>query len=35
MQELGEKLLRREGVIWDFYAKRDVEKLLEEVNTSA
>jgi len=35
MQELGEKLLRREGVIWDFYAKRDVEKLLEEVNDSA
>jgi len=35
MQDLGEKLLRREGVIWDFYAKHDVEKLLEEVNASA
>jgi len=33
MQELGEKLLCREGVIWDFYQKHDVEKLLEEVNS--
>ncbi|MFL6515477.1 MAG: sulfotransferase domain-containing protein [Chthoniobacterales bacterium] len=34
MQELGEKLLRRSGVIWDFYEKRDVESLLEQVNSS-
>jgi hypothetical protein len=34
MQELGEKLLRRSGVIWDFYEKSDVEKLLTEVNAS-
>ena len=32
MQELGEKLLNRSGVIWDFYEKSDVEKLLAEVN---
>jgi hypothetical protein len=31
MQELGEKLLRRSGVIWDFYEKTDVENLLAEV----
>jgi hypothetical protein len=35
MQELGEKLLRRSGVIWDFYEKSDVEKLLAEVNASS
>jgi hypothetical protein len=35
MQELGEKLLRRSGVIWDFYEKRDVESLLEQVNSGA
>ena len=35
MQELGEKLLRRSGIIWDFYDKSDVEKLLAEVNASA
>ena len=34
MQELGEKLLRRSGIIWDFYDKNDVEKLLAEVNAS-
>ena len=34
MQELGEKLLKRSGVIWDFYDKRDVENLLAEVNAS-
>jgi hypothetical protein len=35
MQELGEKLLRRSGVIWDFYKKGDVENLLTEVNASS
>jgi hypothetical protein len=35
MQELGDKLLRRSGVIWDFYEKSDVEKLLAEVNASS
>jgi hypothetical protein len=35
MIELGERLLRRSGIIWDFYGKRDVENLLEEVNASA
>lgn len=35
MQQLGEKLLQRSGVIWDFYGKADVEKLLAEVNASA
>ena len=34
MPELGEKLLKRDGVIWDFYQKRDVEDLLAEVNAS-
>ena len=34
MLELGEKLLRRSGVIWDFYSKQDVEKLLAKVNAS-
>jgi hypothetical protein len=32
MTSLGERLLRRSGVIWDFYSKRDVENLLAEVN---
>jgi sulfotransferase family protein len=35
MQELGEKLLARSSIIWDFYDKSDVEKLLAEVNSSA
>ena len=35
MQELGEKLLKRSGVIWDFYDKQDVEKLLAEVSASS
>jgi len=35
MQQLGEKLLARSGIIWDFYDKSDVEKLLVEVNASA
>jgi hypothetical protein len=35
MQDLGDKLLKREGVIWDFYDKSDVENLLAEVNASS
>jgi len=35
MQDLGDKLLKRSGVIWDFYDKSDVEDLLTEVNASA
>jgi hypothetical protein len=34
MLQLGEKLLRRSGVLWDFYSKADVEKLLAEVQSS-
>lgn len=29
-QKLGERLLRTEGVWWDFYERSDVEKLLEK-----
>ena len=32
MLELGQRLLKRPGVIWDFYSKRDVENLLSEVS---
>ena len=35
MVDLGERLLRRSGVIWDFYKKRDVETLIAEVSSSA
>jgi Sulfotransferase family len=35
MHQLGEKLLKRSGVIWDFYQKNDVETLLAKVNASA
>jgi len=35
MVELGNRLLRRSGVIWDFYNKRDVENLLAEVASEA
>jgi hypothetical protein len=31
MIRLGQRLLQRPGVIWDFYSKRDVEQLLELV----
>ena len=34
MLELGQRLLKRDGVIWDFYSKADVENLLAEVNAS-
>jgi hypothetical protein len=35
MLELGRRLLRRDGVIWDFYGKTDVENLLTEVSANA
>jgi hypothetical protein len=34
MLDLGERLLRRSGVIWDYYSKSDVEKLVAEVHSS-
>lgn len=35
MLDIGQRLLQRPGVIWDFYSKRDVETLLSEVESSA
>ena len=35
MVGLGEKLLQRKGVIWDFYSKRDVEVLIAEASSGA
>lgn len=35
MVDLGERLLRRQGVIWDFYSRRDVENLIAEASSSA
>ena len=35
MLDLGERLLRRPGVIWDYYRKSDVEKLMAEVEAAA
>src|SRR4051812_47992993 len=35
MLDLGQRLLRREGPIWHFYSKRDVENLLGEVSAPA
>ncbi|HXM74497.1 MAG TPA: hypothetical protein VN904_04420 [Chthoniobacterales bacterium] len=35
MADLGERLLRREGPIWNFYSKRDVETLLRDLSSSA
>lgn len=35
MLDLGQRLLRRDGSIWHFYSKQDVEKLLTEVSGSA
>jgi len=35
MVGLGEKLLQRKGVIWDFYNKRDVEVLIAEASSDA
>jgi hypothetical protein len=34
MLDLGERLLRRSGVIWDYYSKSDVEKLMSEVQSA-
>jgi Sulfotransferase family len=34
MIDLGEKLLRRKGVIWDFYRKQDVESLISEASAT-
>ncbi len=34
MLELGARLLRRSGVIWDYYSKSDVEKLVAEVEAA-
>src|SRR6266404_208475 len=34
MADLGQRLLKREGTIWNFYSKRDVENLLGEVRGS-
>ncbi len=34
MTDLGMRLLKREGTIWNFYSKRDVENLLGEVRGS-
>jgi hypothetical protein len=31
MTDLGQRLLRRSGPVWNFYSKRDVESLLSEV----
>jgi hypothetical protein len=35
MLDLGQRLLKRSGVIWDYYRKREVENLLTEVSTNA
>jgi hypothetical protein len=35
MLELGQRLLRRDGPLWHFYGKRDVENLLTEVSSGA
>ena len=35
MVDLGERLLRRTGVMWDFYSKRDVEVLIAEASSGA
>ncbi len=34
MVDLGQRLLRRKGVIWDFYSKSDVEKLMAEASSN-
>lgn len=34
MTDLGQRLLQRQGPIWNFYSKRDVENLLNEVGSS-
>ena len=32
MIDVGQRLLKRDGPIWNFYSKRDVEDLLSEVS---
>jgi len=35
MVDLGERRLRRSGVMWDFYRSRDVEALIAEASSDA
>ena len=35
MADLGERLLKREGPLWNFYSKADVERLLREITSTA
>jgi len=35
MTEIGGRLLKREGALWNFYNKRDIENLLSEITSSA
>src|SRR5437016_8268180 len=35
MAEIGGRLLKRDGALWNFYDKRDVENLLSEITSSA
>jgi len=35
MKDLGQRLLKRSGAIWNFYSKDDVERLLSEMTFSA
>jgi len=35
MADLGNRLLRREGAIWNFYRRRDVENLLRDLSSSS
>src|SRR5438105_8697429 len=35
MIELGERLLRRQGILWDYYSKQDVEKLMAQASANA
>lgn len=35
MADLGQRLLKREGPLWNFYSKHDVESLLNKITSSA
>jgi hypothetical protein len=35
MMDVGQRLLKRDGPLWHFYAKREVENLLNEVGSTA
>ena len=35
MAEIGQRLLKRDGPVWNFYDKNDVESLLSEISSSA